>query len=118
LAARRNPAILAEIADSLASIHGINRIEHNSATGSIVIHYDHRRHPDFQGTLTAHGETTGLLGLAPPELTEVDRLAENLEREAEFLAAHSETGRTIVDAVRELNAGLKRMTNNNIDLKV
>jgi hypothetical protein len=116
--ARRQPAIIGQLADSIASIPGVKLVEHNAGTGSIVIHYDQHSHGDFHSVLASHGEDTGTFQLALPEVSEVDHIAENIEREAEFLAAHSETARTIVDAVKSFNNGLKRMTNNNVDLKV
>lgn len=117
-AAQRNAAVLKEIADSVKGIHGIQDIQTNLHTGSIVVHYDHKAHPDFHESLSTHGEASGVFSLAPPELSEVDQIARDLEREAEFLAAHSEAARTIVEAVKTVNFGLKRMTNNNLDLKV
>src|SRR5581483_6550986 len=69
-------------------------------------------------TLTEHGHNSGLFALQPPEMSEVDRIAETVEREAEFLAAHSETARGIVDLVKNLNNAVKRATDNNLDLKV
>ena len=116
--ARRQPAIIGQLAESIASIQGVKGVEHNAQTGSIVIHYDEHSHDDFHSALMSHGEDTGMFKLAPPQVSELDHIAENIEREAEFLAAHSETARTIVDAVKSFNNGLKRMTNNNMDLKV
>ena len=112
------PELLHEIKQSLAPKHGVRKVEVNAATGSLVVHYDDRSNPDFHQTLTAHGAESGLFALAPPELTEVDRIAEDLQREAEFLAAHSTTARSIVDWVKALNNGIKRSTDNNVDLKV
>lgn len=117
-AAKRNLPILNEITQSITGVEGIRNIETNVVTGSIVVEYDHRASPDFPQRLTSHGANTGLFNLQAPELSEVDELAANIEREAEFLAAHSEAARTIVDAVKILNTGLKRATHNNLDLKV
>jgi hypothetical protein len=62
-----------------------------------VVHYDHTEHADFHDALTGHGEASGLFALQPPEFTEADHMAEAIQREAEFLAAHSATARTILD---------------------
>lgn len=117
-AGKRNAAVLKDITESLNSVPGVRRIETNVLTGSIVVQYDHRAHAAFDESLAAHGVTTGIFRLEPPDVSDVDRLAADIEREAEFLAAHSDTARTIVDSVKKLNTGLKRATNNNLDLKV
>ncbi len=116
--AQRQPAILREMAESVASMPGVKAVEHSAATGSLVIHYDHQAQGDFHSALAAHGESTGAFMLAPPEVSEIDRIAESIQREAEFLAAHSETASAIVETVKRWNALLKRATNNNLDLKV
>lgn len=113
-----NPQILEQIKQSLQPKPGVKRVDVNPSTGSVVVHYDDRLHPDFHKTLTEHGETSGLFALQPPELSEVDRIAETVQREAEFLAAHSETARGIVDFVKRVNNAVKQATDNNLDLKV
>lgn len=117
-AGKRNIAVLNEVSESLCSLPGVRGIQMNAATGSILVEYDHNAHTDFHQTLIGHGTTSGVFALAPPELSEVDQLAANIQREADFLAAHSETARSIVDACKAVNEGLKRATGNNLDLKV
>jgi hypothetical protein len=117
-AAKGNPELLREIEQLLAPAQGVQSVEVNPTTGSVVVHYDHTAHEDFHQTLTGHGESSGLFALQPPELTEVDHMAEAIQREAEFLAAHSETAKTIVDFTKNLNDRLRRATDNNLDLKV
>jgi cation transport ATPase len=113
-----NRRLLHEIKQSLAPKPGVRQVDVNPTTGSVIVHYDDRAHPDFHQALTEHGRNTGLFALQPPEISEVDRMAETIQREAEFLAAHSETARSIVEFVKSVDAGLKRATNNNLDLKV
>lgn len=115
---RQNPSIVRDIAASLASVRGVTRVESNVASGSVIVYYDHTAHDDFHQDLTASGIASGLFALAPPAFSEVDALAEKIEQEAEFLAAHSETARSIVNAAKAVNYGLRRLTNNNVDLKV
>src|SRR5579884_1454702 len=86
-----NHRLLHEIKRSLAPKPGVRQVDVNPTTGSVIVHYDDGAHPDFHRALTEHGRDTGLFALQPPEISEVDRIAETIQREAEFLAAHSET---------------------------
>jgi len=43
---------------------------------------------------------------------------EMLEKEAEFLSSHSHSAKIVFEGLRKFDAGLKKATNNNIDLKV
>jgi hypothetical protein len=115
---RGNVAVLRQVADSLASRDGVHSVECNVQTGSIVVHYDHTHQDSIQQDLQEHGRNSGLFLLAPPEVSEVDQIAESIQREAEFLAEHSEAARKVVDSAKELNQKLRRATNNNVDLKV
>ena len=107
-----------DIAQAVSSMPGVNRVETNLRSRSIVVYYDNEMHDDFHTKLENTGRETGLVSLKPPELSEVDALAENIQREAEFLAQHSAVARSVVDAAAALNNGLRRATNNNVDLKV
>jgi hypothetical protein len=99
-------------------VAGVLNVDVNSATGSIVVHYDETSHPDFPQTLANHGESEGLFSLKPAELSEVDAIANKLQSEAEFLAQHSDIAKSAVDFVSEIDQALKRATNNTVDLKV
>ena len=117
-AARANPAVIEEICRSISSCPGVIGVQTNLRTGSIVVHYSSKAGIDFHEQLTDHGEKTGGFLLEPPELTEVDQVARQIELEAEFLSQHSETARVIVDAVKRMDARIKQATNNTVDLKV
>ncbi len=65
----------------------------------------------------AHFGASVGLDSKPPE-TDLDKLADNIEREAEFLAQHSHTAALIVDFFTRLDAGIKRHTDNYVDLKI
>jgi hypothetical protein len=41
-----------------------------------------------------------------------------LEKEAEFLSSHSHLAKVVFDALRKFDIGLKKATDNNVDLKV
>jgi hypothetical protein len=48
----------------------------------------------------------------------VDEAMDRLEKEAEFLASHSHSAKALFDALRKFDVGLKKATDNNVDLKV
>ncbi len=50
--------------------------------------------------------------------TDADELAATIEKEAEFLAAHSEVALRVVEAVRSWNREICVATDNTVDLKV
>jgi hypothetical protein len=49
---------------------------------------------------------------------EIDKIADKIEAEAEFLAAHSRLARTTVDFFKAFDRELKLATSNNLDLKI
>lgn len=103
---------------SLSPVAGVRNVDVNSSTGTVVVNYDQTTHPDFAQTLANHGESEGLFSLEPPEVSEVDEIANKLQREAQFLAQHSDMAKSCVDFVSQIDQGLKRATNNAVDLKV
>jgi len=116
--AKDQPRVLRQIQQSLAPMPGVQHVEINPATGSVLILYDLERHDAFHTQLAEHSTHADLFALDPPKVTEVDELAEKIETEATFLAAHSEVARRMIEAVQQINAGLKQATNNTVDLKV
>jgi len=116
--AKGDRALLERIKESISPLPGVRSIEVNPTTGSVLVHYDPNDYEHYAGQLTAHGERENLFMLGPPELTEADDLAAKIEAEAEFLAEHSETARTVVNLVKDLDQAIKRETNNSVDLKV
>jgi cation transport ATPase len=105
--ARRNGAMLEEIGEYIRGIEGVRSVEANPVTGSVLVHYDPHRHDALAEYLPA-----------APEFGEAAELVENIEREAEFLAAHSHTAAAVVDSARVLNRTVRRATGNVLDLKV
>jgi hypothetical protein len=51
-------------------------------------------------------------------VTEIDSLAQKIECEAEFLAAHSESAKAIVDFFRHIDREIKIASGNVIDFKI
>jgi cation transport ATPase len=115
--AKGNRRFLQQVQEFLSPMDGVNRVEINPITGSVIVHYDHS-HTDIHQKLAKHAEDAGMFSLAPPELSEVDVLAANIEREAAFLSEHSELARHTVDLVKQINNEVKCATDNTVDLKV
>lgn len=116
--AKGNRRLLESVQQSLSPVAGVRHVDVNSATGSIVVHYDETMHPDFAETLANHGESEGLFSLEPAELSEVDAISNKLQREAQFLAQHSDVAKSAVNFVSQIDQALKKATDNTVDLKV
>lgn len=116
--AKGNRALLESVKKSISPLPGVRGVEVNPTTGSVLVHYDPKGPEDCASQLTAHAEREKLFMLAAPELTETDQIAAKIEAEAEFLAEHSETARTVVNLLKHLDEVIKRETNNTVDLKV
>lgn len=121
--AKGNPAALEEIKRSLAPVPGVSEVKVSAATGTITVLYDPKRHVDFHEHLAnaegSHQEKLHVSAVPPPPvLSEVDEAMDRLEKEAEFLASHSHSAKALFDALRKFDVGLKKATDNNVDLKV
>jgi Heavy metal associated domain 2 len=116
--AKGNYQLLQQIQQSISPLPGITRVEISPATGSVLVHYDPDQHADFNNHLAAHAERAELFVLQPPGLTEVDAITAKIEAEAELLAQHSETARSIVNFMKQLNERTKLATDNTVDLNV
>ena len=122
-AGKRNPELLKQISEVFAVIPGIEEIVTNPTTGSVVLRYDTDRHDEFHGSFREHYEAHGAAhGAANGGMhgadTELDKLTSSIGAEAEFLARHSHSARAVVDFVKNVDGEIKRLTNNNIDLKI
>jgi Heavy metal associated domain 2 len=124
-AGKGNPELLQQISEVFRVIPGIEEITVNPATGSVVLHYDADRHDEFHGTFqqhySAHGAPGGngaATGGVHGADTELDKLTNSIEAEAEFLASHSHSARAVVDFVKKVDREIKTATGNTIDLKI
>jgi hypothetical protein len=121
-AGKGNPELLKKISETFAVIPGIEQVTVNPTTGSIVLCYDTDRHDEFHGSFRghaqAHGVVNGASGVNHGADTELDKLTNSIEAEAEFLASHSHTARAVVDFVKKVDHEIKLATNNNLDLKI
>lgn len=122
-AGKGNPDLLKQVSGVFAVIPGIEEVIVNPTTGSIILHYDTDRHEEFHGAFrehhAAHNNAYGAAEIgAHGADTELDKLTNSIEAEAEFLARHSHSARAVVDFVKMLDHEIKRATNNNVDLKI
>jgi hypothetical protein len=104
---------LQEIGKTFSSIPGVQRITVKPETGSVVLHYDVDQQAKFQDHFSRRWGHPA----APPP-TELDELADKIEREAEFLAEHSHSVKAIVHICKRLDREIKVKTNNTVDLKI
>jgi hypothetical protein len=118
--AKGNPEQLEEYKQALSLIPGIEQVEVNPDTGSIVLKYDPDPHDDFHAGFHHHCNQHHGHGSAHhrPPSNEIDALAANIEREAEFLAEHSEAARAVVDFCKRADREIKLATGNVLDLKM
>lgn len=118
--AKRRPGLLNEIKKSISAAEGVGEIEVHPTTSSVIVHY--RRDPahpgHFRDKLTQQGHSSGLFDLAPPDISEGAEMENKLAKEADFLASRSELAKKVVDATRELNGVIKRVSDNTLDLNV
>lgn len=112
-----NPEVLNTFAEKFRALPGIESVEANPVTGAVVLTYDPDRHREFVGHVERHASPPAPLAPAPPK-TDIDKLADAIEGEAEYLAQHSHAARAFFDAVKSVDREIKAVTNNNIDLKI
>ena len=118
--AKGNPEQLEEYKQTLSLIPGIEQVEVNPDTGSIVLKYDPDQHDDFHAGFHHHCNQHHGNGAAHhrPPASEIDALANKIEQEAEFLAEHSEAARAVVDFCKRTDREIKVATGNMLDLKM
>jgi hypothetical protein len=117
--AKGNPQALEEIRKSFASLTGVESVSVNAAIGTVTVIYDPDKHEDFHEHLTGEGHHQKVVDVpAPPKFSEVDEVAEVLEKEAEYLSSRSHTAKALIDALKGFDRGLKKATGNQVDLKV
>lgn len=116
--ARGSESFLEAIRESIGRLPGVTDVATSALTGSVLVHYDPGLHGHFHRQLSAHCKQAELVALEPPAITEVDELAEKIEQEAEFLAAHSKVALAAVNVVRRLDRTIKVATGNLLDLRV
>ena len=117
-----NQAVLDHFQQALSAVPGVDRVETNIDTGSVVIHYDPRMKVHFDCALSDHVDLHHAEGEAPAHAPrpgdEIEDTMAKIQAEAEFLAQHSETAKAMVEFCKGLDHQIKVSTNNAVDLKI
>ena len=114
--AKGDPEFLREVAETFSVIPGIQQVDVNPITGSIILRYDDENkyfnEKLAQNLLLINTQQSRMIG------SEYDELAKKIEKEAEYLAQRSELARAVVDFFKQLDREIKVATYNVIDLKI
>jgi len=111
----RNPRLFRELQEFVQNLGGVRQVEINPATGSILVHYDPESHDQMQNLVK--NSVTDPFDI-PPGMDDAEDLAEQIQKEADFLAAHSELALHVVNSVRSLDRSIRKASDNTVDLKV
>ncbi len=108
---------LEQIKLAFGAIPGIEKIDVNPDSGSIVLKYDADRHDEFHSGFSSRYMDQQPAPIRPPA-GEIDQLANKIQQEAEFLAEHSKTARALVDFCKRVDVEIKSASGNLIDFKM
>jgi len=111
-----NPELLNAFADKFRGLPGIERVKTNPLTGTVILIYDPDRHREFMGQVERTASETQIAPVPPK--TDLDKLADAIQTEAEYLAENSQTARAVVDFFKKVDAEIKDASNNTVDLKI
>lgn len=111
----RNAKALQHLKDTISDLPAVTRTEVNPETGSLVVHYRHEKPKEFEQELRRHGADMESFAL---DIGPAGEMWQEIEKEANFLAAHSELARSIVEGTKRIDQGVKIATDNELDLKV
>ncbi len=115
---KRDPRLLESVRACAAKVPGATRVQVNKDTGSVVIHYRNRTLKQFAEGLSEQGLSSQAFQLSVPEIGEAGEMWSMMEHESEFLAAHSQLARSVVEETKRLDTAVKEATDNALDLKV
>ena len=107
--AKHNARVLEAIAESTRTLSGVQSVEHNPTTGSLLIHYDPQLNGNFEKQLAEHGASTRHFSLQPSQPQASGRRPSRRQSEAAKTISHFFT--SVDDEVRYV-------TDNYLDLKV
>jgi len=116
-AARDNPALLDSLKEVFADVPAIDAVVVKPASASLVLHYDPRLEAQMEARFASHISGQLDVGRDRPG-DEIDRLATQVEAEAEFLAGHSQWTHAAVDFFKHFDQQIRAATDNAIDLKI
>ncbi len=109
------PEVLNAVAEKFRGLPGVERIDTNPVTGTVVLIYDPDRHGEFMGHVE---RSVGRPLPAEPPKTDIDKRADAISSEGEYLSQHSHTARAFFEAVKRADEKIKVATRNNVDLKI
>jgi hypothetical protein len=111
-----NPELMEAFAEQFRGLPGIERVKTNPVTGTVILIYDPDRHRELVGFVE---RSAGQEPVRPvPPKTDLDKFADAIQSEAEFLAEHSKSARAFVDFFKKVDSKIKAASNNNVDLKI
>jgi hypothetical protein len=117
--AKGNEEQLASYKEVLSLLPGVEDIDINPVTGSIVLKYDPDLNRNLHARIDNHLDGHSHPPPRPrPPSNEIDAVAQKIQQEAEYLAEHSEAARAFVDFCGKVDHEIKVATKNVIDLKM
>lgn len=108
---------LEQVQRAISLIPGVNRIDVNRITGSIVVEYDpanYKRMLEHASRATAQHQ---LVRFVVPGVVDIDASLGYAQRELRSLAHYSMTARHVMSLVHRANLEVKHATGNLIDLR-
>ena len=118
--AKGKPEQLEAYKEVLSLIPGVEGIDVNPVTGSIILKYDADQHGQFHAGFSTHVDRHHSEPKGPrrPPTNEIDLVASKIQQEAEYLAEHSRTARAVVDFCAHADREIRVATGNVLDLKM
>ena len=135
--AKGDQALFEQYQKVFSALPGVDSVEARADTGSVVLNYDPQLRVEFECALHdcceqyhivpphAHPHRPSRHAAAPAHPAaeerpgdEIEHIARKIQAEAEFLAAHSESAKVLVDFFRNMDRQIKLSTGNAIDLKI
>ena len=115
--ARLSPDLLEFYRKAFSTIPGVVSVRVSPESDSIILHYDPKLESEFEQHFASRANQHLTMVEARPG-DEIAKIADQIEDEAELLAAHSSAARATVDFFKALDRELRLLTDNTIDLKV
>ncbi len=116
--ARNNPVMLEQMTGLFAGLPGLEGVAVKAESGSLVVHYDPARESEFAGHFAQYARQAAPPPRPPRPENEAEMMVDEIEAEAEYLAAHSHSVRIVVDLFKQVDTEIRRATNNMVDLKI
>lgn len=113
-----NPSICSAIGEIGTSVPGVQRIDANPVTGSVLVHYD-RHDPDVEQRLAATLEDLDrLLPLIDPELAEAERTEAKLLDDVESVLGQTPIAASLRATSDRLDQSIQHLTHGSLTLAI